>query len=178
MWKKTAIGIVLGALVVAFAFGVGTTVLTQEEEVPAIPGITVEDDHPNGCVNCHRERPDIGRDFRLSTYIEEWATEGTPEEILELAQAAWPEASLSGKHPNVAEMTATRELPTACMTCHSEEGDKPLSSYLHLQHFAGGAENHFVTLYGGYCTQCHSVDLNLEEPPAGGIGIKTGKEGE
>jgi len=174
MWKKPAIWLSLGALVLAF--GVGITVLTQEEEVPAIPGITVEDDHPNGCVNCHRERPDIGRDFRLSTYIEEWATEGASEEIIELAQAAWPEASLTGKHPNVAGMVATQEIPGVCVTCHAEGSDKPLDRYLHLQHFYGGAENHFVTLYGGYCTQCHTVALDLENPPAGGIGIKTGKE--
>ena len=174
MWKKPAIWLTLGALVLAF--GVGITVLTQEEEVPAIPGITAEDDHPNGCVNCHRERPDIERDFRLSTYIEEWATEGAEEEILELAQAAWPEASLTGKHPNIAAMVATQELPTFCLTCHSDESDKPLYRYLHLQHFYGGAENHFVTLYGGYCTQCHTVALDLENPPAGGVGIKTGKE--
>lgn len=175
MWKKTALWMALGALVVAF--GVGITVLTQEEEVPAIPGITAEDDTPNGCVNCHRERPDINRDFRLSTYIEEWATEGAPEEVLELAAAAWPETSLSGQHPNVAGMVAAQEIPDICLMCHGHDSDKPLERVVHLLHFSGGAENHFITGYGGFCTRCHTVDLDTENPPAGGVEVKSGKEG-
>jgi cytochrome c553 len=170
--------LLISTIVLALGVGAGIAVFTEEQEVPAIPGITAPDEKPNGCVSCHRERPDIGRDFRLSTYIHEWATEGAEEEIMELAEAAWPEASLSGKHPDVSSMVATQELPTFCLTCHRDGGDKPLYRFLHLVHFTGGEENHFITSYGGFCTQCHAVDLDLENPPAGGVEIKTGKEGQ
>jgi hypothetical protein len=163
---------------VALGVGVGVVVFTQESEVPAIPGITTTDEKPDGCVSCHKERPDINRDFRLSKHIQEWATEGADEEILDLAKAAWPEASLSGKHPDVAGMIATQELPTFCLNCHADGSDKPLSSYLHLQHFVGGEENHFITSYGGFCTNCHAVNLDIENPPAGAMTVKTGKESQ
>jgi cytochrome c551/c552 len=163
---------------VALGVSVGVAVFTQESEVPAIPGITTADEKPDGCVSCHKERPDINRDFRLSTYIGEWATEGVEVEILDIAKAAWPEATLSGKHPDVAGMIATQELPAACLSCHAEGSDMPLPSYLHLQHFVGGEENHFITSYGGYCTQCHAVNLDIENPPAGAVTVKTGKESQ
>ncbi len=175
MLRKSLPLILIAAL--ALGVGAGVAVFTQENEVPAIPGITAADEKPNGCVSCHNERPDINRDFRLSTYIGEWS-EGAPDEILELAKAAWPEASLSGKHPPVSGMVATQELPAACLSCHAETSDKPLPSYLHLQHFVGGEENHFITSYGGFCTQCHTVNLDIENPPAGAMTIKTGKEGD
>ena len=170
--------LLISIIAVALGVGAGIAVFTQEQEVPAIPGITAPDEKPNGCVDCHRERPDIGRDFRLSKYIKEWAEEGAEEEILELAKAAWPKASLSGKHPDVSSAVATQDLPTFCLACHGDGSDKPLYKYLHLQHFYGGEENHFITGYGGYCTNCHAVDLDLENPPAGGVEIKTGKEGQ
>jgi len=174
MFKK-GLTLILAA-VLTVGVGVGIAVFTQETELPEIPGITITDDHPNGCVDCHRDRPDIGRDFRLSTHIREWATEGAEEEIMELAEAAWPEASLSGMHPDVSGMVATQELPTFCINCHADGSDKPLYRVLHLIHFTGGEENHFLTSYGGFCTQCHAVDLDLENPPSGGVEIKTGKE--
>lgn len=176
MLRKSIVFAVVAAL--ALAVGTGIAVFTQEEEVPAIPGITAEDTHPNGCVDCHRERPDIDRDFRLSKYIEEWATEGAPEEILELAQAAWPEASLSGKHPGVSGMIATQEVPNICLQCHGSNSDKALDHLVHTVHFHGGAENHFITGYGGFCTQCHATNLDVENPPTGEMIIKSGKEGQ
>lgn len=66
------------AVALALGVGVGVVVFTQEQQVPQIPGITATDEHPKGCVNCHKERPDIGQDFRLSTKIHEWAYGGRP----------------------------------------------------------------------------------------------------
>lgn len=103
-------------------------------------------------------------------------TAGVPEEFLKLVRAAWPEATLSGKHPDV--KVATQELPTFCLQCHTKDGKMPLNQGLHLVHFYGGGENHFITGYGGFCTQCHQLNLDLEKPPAGTMIIKTGREGE
>lgn len=166
------------ALALALAVGSGIAVFTQEDEVPAIPGVTVKDEHPNGCVDCHRKRPDIDQDFRLSVQIEEWATEGVPEDFFKLIQAAWPDADLQGKHPDVAGMIASQEIPTICMNCHSADSNMPLSRDLHTAHFHGGAENHFITGYQGRCTQCHQLNLDVENPPIGTMTIKTGKEGQ
>lgn len=46
-------------LVVVLGVGLGVAVFTQENEVPAIPGITAEDTHPDGCVNCHAVALDV-----------------------------------------------------------------------------------------------------------------------
>jgi len=164
------------ALIAALALGSGIAVFTQEEaELPEIPGITVEDTHPLGCVDCHKPRPDIGQDF-LSLEIKEWAEEGAPDEIMNVAKAAWPEASLTGKHPDVSGMVAAQELPGVCLMCHTEDSDKPLPPAVHLIHFSTkpeytGEDPAFLRIYGGFCTQCHALD-----PDVGTMTMKSGKE--
>ncbi len=159
-------------LMVALLLGVGAgvAVFTQEQQVPQIPGITATDETPNGCVSCHKDN------FKLSTIIGSWATAGVPQEIVDLVKAAWPEATVSGKHPDVAAMVASQELPTFCLNCHAADSKMPLSRDLHLVHFTGAADNAFLTNYGGFCTQCHALNLDTTKPPAGTMTIKKGKE--
>ncbi|OGF56243.1 MAG: hypothetical protein A2Z21_02915 [Candidatus Fraserbacteria bacterium RBG_16_55_9] len=159
-------------LMVALLLGVGAgvTVFTQQAQVPQIPGITATDERPNGCVNCHKDS------FKLSTIIGGWASAGASQEIVSLVKAAWPEATVSGKHPDVAAMVASQELPTFCLNCHSADSKMPLSRDLHLVHFTGGAENGFLTNFGGFCTNCHLINLDTTKPPAGTMTTKTGKE--
>jgi len=173
MQRKSLFTAIVGAL---FIMAAVTMVYAEDSnsKIPEIPGITVKDSHPNGCVDCHRNVPNRA-DYRLSTKIVEWATEGADDEIMERAEAAWPEASLSGKHPNVAAMIKTQNIPTSCLTCHGEDSSKPLYRVLHTIHYTGGADNHFISSYKGFCTQCHEV--NLQKPPEGTMEVKIGKEG-
>ncbi len=138
-------------LITAFVIGIGAAaVLTQEEEVPELPGITVEDAKPQGCVDCHKPRPDIERDFRLSIELQE----------------------LEG-HPDISGMVASQEIPGLCMSCHTESF-KPLSAIVHKKHFEfeeDPLENHFISSYQGQCLYCHALDLETGE-----MAVKSGLE--
>jgi cytochrome c551/c552 len=175
MIKKAPIFALVAAL--ALGLGSGIAVFTQEEaELPEIPGITVEDAKPLGCVDCHKPRPDIGQDFRLSLDIKQWATEGAPEEVMNVARAAWPEAELTGMHPEVSAMVAAQELPGVCLTCHGANTKMPLAPAMHLYHYSikpeyTGEDPTFLRIYGGFCTQCHALDLEV-----GTMIMKSGKE--
>ncbi|MFB6286001.1 MAG: hypothetical protein ABEK03_05420 [Candidatus Bipolaricaulia bacterium] len=164
-------------LALVLAIGSGIAVYTQEEEVPAIPGITSKDSHPNGCVDCHRVAGE-NRDYRMSTAIEKWANKGAPEEVRKVAEASWPGVELTGKHPAVSGFVATQPMPQSCLTCHGEQGSMPLAEALHSFHFTGGGDNHFVSGYDGRCLQCHTLNANTDNPPTGAIGIKSGTEGQ
>ena len=56
-----------------------------------LPGVTVEDDHPNGCVDCHQQTDDA--DYRLNVELK--ALEG---------------------HPDISAMMKT--VPADCAMCH------------------------------------------------------------
>jgi hypothetical protein len=137
---------------------------TAPQTMPQISGITTEDQEPNGCVSCHRLREDIGMDFRLSTQLKRWSTDGVPEELLELAQRAAPAGmTLTGSHPDVAERAMTEPIPELCLGCHSKDSSiaPPLARLLHLIKFAQPddlTQNHFITAYGGQCTHCHALN--------------------
>lgn len=139
------------ALAIALLIGVGAAVVrTQEEEVPQLPGITVEDPKPEGCVDCHKPRPDIGRDFRLSVELQE--IEG---------------------HPDISGMVASQEIPVLCTTCHTADF-LPLSNIAHKKHFEfeeDPLENHFISSYQGQCLYCHALD-----PETGEMTVKSGLE--
>jgi hypothetical protein len=126
----------------------------QEEEVkvPAIPGITVEDPKPSGCVDCHR-KVNEERDYRLTSYI---------KELVEKEE-----------HPDV--VAAVNTIPDDCLMCHSKTaakgiGTEPFATLLHKVHLVGGEENHFITIYQGECTLCHALN-----PQTGEWRIKSGK---
>lgn len=112
----------------------------EETALPEIPGITVEDSKPNGCVDCHRKVSEE-RDYRLTRHIEELAKKG--------------------EHPNVVASIST--IPTDCLVCHSKSaaknlGTDPFTTLLHKIHLVGGKENHFITEYQGKCTYCHALN--------------------
>ncbi len=147
----------VGSMFAAFSQG-------KEAEIPRIPGITVEDTRPNGCVDCHRE--DGSEKPALKTLIKEW-TEEVPSELLEKAQAAAPAGvELKGKHADIVAMIAN--IPMDCLTCHSEKMSKAINApelarLMHLIHFAGGEENEFITEYEGQCVQCHTLNKETGE---------------
>jgi cytochrome c551/c552 len=128
-----------------------------------IPGITSPDAFPRGCVDCHIDRPDIGKDVRLSTILREWS-EKVPPVFLAKAQAASPEGvALKGKHPAVEQ--ALKDIPAGCLACHGENSKTlpPLSRMMHLYHLTGGGENPYLSIFQGECTHCHKLDAKTGE---------------
>jgi hypothetical protein len=124
---------------------------------PAIPGITAPDAFPNACVDCHLNYEQQKLDVRFATLLAAWQQGATPK-LLEKARAAAPGATLTGKHPAVAG--AVSDVPRKCLVCHGKTATKapPFAAMLHAIHLEGGAENHFLSLFGGSCTHCHKLD--------------------
>lgn len=111
-----------------------------------LPGITTKDEHPNGCVDCHIKVSDK-QDFRLVNL-----------------------PTLVKGHPDISKIV--KKLPDGCMLCHKGTGKAPkLSNVLHVVHFKGGADNHFVSDYQGQCLNCHQLniatgDMTMKSGPA------------
>lgn len=154
--RRVTLAVLLAAgMMLLLLGGMAFVTFGQEEEatVPEIPGITVDDVHVNGCVDCHR-KADPEKDYRISTNLRKLAEKG--------------------KHPDVEDSTKT--IPGDCLTCHSESaakmmGTEPLASMLHRFHLLGGEENHFITNDRGRCTHCHALNKDTGE-----FSIKSGKE--
>ncbi len=113
-------------------------------DVPSLAGITVEDKHPNGCVDCH-VKVDDEKDYRL------------PAELKHVE-----------KHPQIEKIV--KIVPNDCLKCH-KEGTKPgdFNSVIHKIHFSNPQENHFVLHYNGDCLNCHKLDMNTFK-----MGVKSG----
>lgn len=124
-----------------------------------IPGITVADDHPLACVECHVNYPGMNLDVRFSTLIRRWNDTVDPA-LLAKAQASAPAGmNLRGKHP--ALTSGFDNIPAKCLTCHGRESKQapPFTRMTHMIHLTGGDANHFLTLYQGECTYCHKLDV-------------------
>ncbi len=65
------------------------------------------------------------------------------------------EANGIAGHPKVKD-NATYD---NCLPCHRAGSKYPFGPILHKGHLVG-ADNHFVTNYGGACTACHVLDAN------------------
>ncbi|KAB2967895.1 MAG: hypothetical protein F9K18_03705 [Thermoanaerobaculia bacterium] len=129
----------------------------------AIPGITAEDPHPEACVSCHRNMPEIGLDARLSTAMARWQ-ESVDAELLAKARAAMRSgAVLTGRHP--AATSALADVPAACAKCHSASSKRApeLSRLIHLVHLSPDPDNHYLSVFGGECTHCHKLDAATGE---------------
>ncbi len=122
-------------LVLAGAVVAGTLVLMgQAKAKPFLPGITVADEHPNGCVDCHSNQGQ-GKDYRLNVSL----------------------AKIQG-HPKIDAIVKT--LPDSCEICHKAAGKAgPLSIILHKAHYEKGADSPFVQFYQGACLNCHKLDI-------------------
>ena len=139
--KKAFYVIVMFAAV--FTFTMAGSILVAED-IAALPGVTVDDDHPNGCVDCH-VKVDEERDHRLNVGVKQFE-----------------------KHPPIDKMV--KKVPGDCMKCHKESSKAgAMSDVLHKAHFSKGKENHFVSHYNGECLNCHSIDL-----ATGVMGVKSG----
>ncbi|NLY55465.1 MAG: hypothetical protein GX058_03025 [Firmicutes bacterium] len=65
------------------------------------------------------------------------------------------EANAIQGHPKVAD-NANYD---ACVRCHGPNSKWPFGPILHKGHLVG-ADNHFITNYGGDCKLCHVLDAN------------------
>lgn len=124
-----------------------------------IPGLTIEDKFPGGCVDCHINMPDIKQDERISTLMSRW-TRNSGMELLKKTQGVTPPGvRLKGIHPPASE--SLKDIPTACITCHRKTSNTapPLAALLHTIHLTGGGDNHFLTIFQGECTHCHKMNV-------------------
>lgn len=103
------------------------------QQLPALSGITIEDKHPNGCVDCHTQMGD--QDYRLNAGLK-----NNPE------------------HPDIDEVTDI--VPESCKMCHQdgvEAGAMNLISHK-VHYHKPPAENHFIKYYQGECLSCHQLN--------------------
>ena len=141
MRKRTIMLLALGAA------GLLTVILVltaATQATPFLPGITVKDDLPNGCIDCHKNTG-AGKDTRLNVSL--------PASVKD--------------HPDITKVVKT--LPGDCALCH-KAGAKvaALNTILHAVHYAKPAENAFVTVYQGACLACHSLAAT------GAVTVKSG----
>jgi len=139
--------------------------------VRRIPGITVEDKFPNGCVDCHTNHPEMNQDHRLTTILSSW-NKGVNPEILKKAQNIVPAGIiLKGVHPDIRD--SVKMIPSDCRKCHSKASKTAPMMYplMHLIHLTGGEKNHFLTVFQGECTHCHKLN-----PEKGTWAILSGPE--
>lgn len=165
-------------LAITMLFGLAGFLMVgaQQTGVPAWPGITTTDDKPNGCMDCHRLT--ANRDLRLSTTLRLWATQGSPKEAINVAQAVFPRATvLLGRHPDVTQIITTGAvpIPTQCIACHKSQG-RPITAVIHLLHLSQNPDFvskrfTFTERSGNNCTSCHAVNVNT-----GPMTIKAGTE--
>ena len=136
---------VVSFLLLAAAVAVGTLVLMgQAKPKPFLPGLTVADEHPNGCIDCHKNQGE-GKDYRLNVSL----------------------AKLQG-HPKIDAIV--KQVPHSCLICHKEGGKvSPLNIMLHKAHYEKGAESPFVQFYQGACLNCHKLDA-----ASGKLTVKSG----
>ena len=130
---KIARRIALPLLVVVLVFG-GALVLTWAQAGPParLPGITAEDEHPNGCVSCHAQSGD--NDYRLNVSVN----------------------AISG-HPPITAIVKT--IPKDCGVCHRPNVPAgPINTQTHKIHYENPSENVFVTVYKGQCLECHALN--------------------
>lgn len=105
-------------------------------DTPFLPGITVKDENPNGCVDCHKNAG-AGKDYRLSVSLP---------------------ANVKG-HPDISK--SVKAVPTDCTLCHAAgRNARPLQKAVHEVHYEKPAENAFVTVYKGACLNCHVLSAD------------------
>ena len=125
----------------------------------SLSGINAPDLHPDACVSCHVDMPQIGVDARLSVVMKRWEN-GVEPEILGRVRSAVPDGvTLAGRHPSVDR--ALGDVPASCISCHRKSRNAPpFEPMIHLIHLTGGETNHYMKMFGGECTLCHKLEAS------------------
>ncbi|MCL4436047.1 MAG: hypothetical protein M1503_08700 [Thaumarchaeota archaeon] len=147
MRTKILIASILILIITTLSFAGLPAVLSKPSSFPELLSATGKDVNPNGCVNCHQPRPDIGRDLRLSVLI----------------------SDIGAHNRSVVNAVSTSEIPTICKTCHQSQ----LGNTLHLIHlgYRITPENTSTINYARECFYCHAPNRST-----GSISFKTGYE--
>lgn len=107
--------------------------LTAVADSPFLPGITVADEHPQGCIDCHKDLGG-GRDHRLNVSLK------------------------ADGHVDITAIVKT--VPNDCGMCHREGvAAGPLNQRAHQVHYQDPDDNVFVKNYQGACLNCHKLDV-------------------
>ena len=188
--------IVIGVVTLAVLLGGLSFVIATQPEFPVpdkIPGITVADPAPNGCVDCHTSDKADDPLAKLTVLMDAYNKTGAPAFVKAAAQAAikaagGDPAKITGKHPTGGAMFKGQELPKACLQCHGGDGKSipRLEAMLYLLKYANFKDGKFVTpattdfvkKFGGWCTACHALDGWKEKDGVltGKMVLKQGKE--
>ena len=141
---KTARKILFSLLLAGAVSAVILVFVAADNDKPFLPGVTVTDEHPNGCVDCHALAGE-GRDYRLNTEV----------------------AKVEG-HPKIDAIVKT--VPNDCLLCHKEGTQAgPLNLITHRVHYRHPNDNAFIRVYRGACLNCHKVN-----PGSGVMSVKSG----
>lgn len=131
--RKVIISLIATALIAAGAL----TLLWADADVQ-LSGITVEDAHPNGCVDCHSQQSD-GHHDRIDIVVNAIAD-----------------------HPNITPIV--KKVPEDCAMCHRPGvAAGALNTQVHRIHYENPGENHFIADYNGECLACHALNTATGE---------------
>lgn len=124
--------ILFSALILLAAFRITVPFAVADNNKPALPGVTVTDKYPNGCVDCHKSLGD--KDYRLKMGL----------------------AKIEGH----TEMdTIVKNVPQDCMKCHKADSSTGyLGDIVHRDHYRNPSKNVFIIVYKGDCLNCHGID--------------------
>ena len=130
---KTTRKILTPVLAVALILA-GALALSWADTDVELPGITIEDAHPQGCVDCHVDAEE--NDYRLNVGLK--GIEG---------------------HPDITNIV--KNVPQDCTMCHKASVPAgALAEAVHKAHFADPDENHFIAYYKGQCLECHALNTS------------------
>lgn len=147
MGKKILIASILTLGIVMLSLTSLPAVPSKPSVFPGLQSASARNIKPDGCVNCHQPRPDIGRDLRLSVLT----------------------SDIKNHTDDTINSVSSSEIPTICKTCHENQ----LGNTLHLIHlgYEINPENNSTISYTGECLYCHAPDRST-----GKMSFKTGYE--
>jgi hypothetical protein len=96
-------------------------------------------------------------DERLSTKLR--AEQFNPALLARLRGVLPDTMKVTGRHPRLPD-PIFRNVPAGCLTCHRDNQTNlpALAPMIHAIHLTGAGENHYLTLFGGQCTNCHKFN--------------------
>ncbi len=147
MRTRTLLATTFTLTIITLSLTVLPAVLSKPSAFPEILIATPRDLKPNGCVNCHQTRTEIGRDFKLSTLT----------------------SNIRNHTQDTTDTISSSEIPTTCKSCHLSE----LGNEVHIIHlgYEINPEKNSTASYTGECLYCHAQNQSTGE-----MRVKTGYE--
>jgi mono/diheme cytochrome c family protein len=135
--KRSRVVLIVGLLALGTVVAVVSLTAASAADAPFLPGITVADNFPRGCVDCHKVSG--SQDLTVNGMLKKL-----------------------GEHPDVTKAVTT--VPTDCALCHKKGGAAPaLNLVMHASHYRDPAKSYFITGYKGACLNCHTLNAKTGE---------------